>query len=235
MIDHKQFPTTAGVYAIWHVASERLYIGESINIRKRLYHHSKGYNSSTHLQNAIGHYGLDTFEAEVLVECDPLDCRRLEYIIAQQFVDSVYTLLNNMMPDAGVKVISATVETKAKLREASQIYRASLTPTQRVESARHAVMSMTPEQRSANGHNMGATYQASLTPVQRSENAYRASMSMTPEQRSENAYKAGKASAVRFAALSLEERAAFLAARGLATSEGIRRAKEARLALAGVN
>lgn len=62
--------TGAGVYEILCNVTQKVYIGSSRNIRKRLHNHinslRKGVHHSTHLQRAWDKYGEDNFELGIL-------------------------------------------------------------------------------------------------------------------------------------------------------------------------
>jgi group I intron endonuclease len=59
----------AGIYAIKHVVSGKVYIGQSVNIAKRIKSHRKEAEC-TYLRNAIKCYGWDAFEVCVLEKID---------------------------------------------------------------------------------------------------------------------------------------------------------------------
>lgn len=71
-----------GIYAITHRASGKKYVGQSINIDKRIYMHSRG-NTEHLISRAVQKYGFDAFDVEVLEECSrDLLGRREQYWIA---------------------------------------------------------------------------------------------------------------------------------------------------------
>ena len=57
-----------GIYKIECIANNKVYIGQSINIKRRLYDHKtrlrKGTHKNKHLQNAWNKYGEDNFTFE---------------------------------------------------------------------------------------------------------------------------------------------------------------------------
>lgn len=75
-----------GIYKIECIANNKVYIGQSINIKKRLYDHKtrlrKGTHKNKHLQNAWNKYGEDNFTFETLIQCDKdeLDDKEIFYI-----------------------------------------------------------------------------------------------------------------------------------------------------------
>ena len=58
-----------GVYLITHLATGRRYVGQSIDIDRRLVEHGAGRRESGHLAVAVNLYGWAEFEAIVLEEC----------------------------------------------------------------------------------------------------------------------------------------------------------------------
>lgn len=58
-----------GIYRITNTVNGKCYVGQSINIEKRLRQHKKGIDSNEHLQNSFKKYGMDKFEFEVIEEC----------------------------------------------------------------------------------------------------------------------------------------------------------------------
>ena len=75
-----------GVYCIENLANNKKYIGQSINIEDRWYHHRNSLRKNTHynehLQRAWNTYGEDSFSFYVLQECvvDELDLMEIYYI-----------------------------------------------------------------------------------------------------------------------------------------------------------
>jgi len=69
MSDHSKYPTEAGIYKLTCNNNGKIYIGKSVNIRKRLSDHkSSGKNSkrNCHFQNAVTKYGWNSFSVEIL-------------------------------------------------------------------------------------------------------------------------------------------------------------------------
>jgi group I intron endonuclease len=59
----------SGIYAIRHITDGKIYVGQSNNIRLRIYRH-KCHNNPTHIGRAIALYGWDTFEVLLLERVD---------------------------------------------------------------------------------------------------------------------------------------------------------------------
>jgi group I intron endonuclease len=75
--------TSPGIYAIRHVASGKVYVGSSVNMRKRVYEHARllglGRHKNAHLQAAFAKYGADAFEASIIERvADVADLYRVE-------------------------------------------------------------------------------------------------------------------------------------------------------------
>lgn len=78
---------TCGIYKIINVKNKKFYIGSSINIEKRKYHHinslRKDKHFNRHLQRAFNKYGEEWFEFSIIekeVELDKLTEREQYYI-----------------------------------------------------------------------------------------------------------------------------------------------------------
>lgn len=63
-------PPVSGIYKITCTANDKIYIGSSVNLKRRFQNHktalSRGDHSNCHLQSAWGKYGADAFIFEVL-------------------------------------------------------------------------------------------------------------------------------------------------------------------------
>ena len=77
----------SGVYEIENKLTGDIYIGSSVDIKKRWRSHQssfgKNYQHCTHLNNAIIKYGMDNFEFKIVATCHPRDI----YIVEQMFID----------------------------------------------------------------------------------------------------------------------------------------------------
>jgi len=91
-----------GIYMIENLVNHKVYIGSSIDIEKRILHHSTGVDgkyTSAHLRNAIIKYGFDNFVYDVLITCHP----DMLLYYEQQFLDAV-------VPDYNLSMIAGKVE-----------------------------------------------------------------------------------------------------------------------------
>lgn len=82
----------SGIYAIVNKINNKIYIGQSSNIRLRWRHHltdlRKNIHRSTYLNNAMNKYGLNNFYFIVLENCELRDLdKREKYWIEKQKVD----------------------------------------------------------------------------------------------------------------------------------------------------
>lgn len=70
----KEIKNKSGIYCIKNLKSNKVYIGQSINIRKRLIQHKceliNNKHSNPHLQNSFNKNTIDNFLFEVLEYCD---------------------------------------------------------------------------------------------------------------------------------------------------------------------
>lgn len=79
-------PRSSGIYIISNIKSKKVYIGQSQNIRKRLYDHrfklNAEYHCNPHLQASWNKYGEKAFKFEVLELCtvEQLDEREQHYL-----------------------------------------------------------------------------------------------------------------------------------------------------------
>jgi group I intron endonuclease len=63
-----------GIYKITNLIDKKIYIGSSINLENREYRHfwmlKKGIHDNSHLQNSFNKYGIQSFEFDIIEECD---------------------------------------------------------------------------------------------------------------------------------------------------------------------
>ena len=63
-----------GIYKITNTINGKCYIGQSVNIERRLEFHKKllsyGNHPNNHMQNSVNKYNIDNFTFEIIEECD---------------------------------------------------------------------------------------------------------------------------------------------------------------------
>lgn len=73
---------TVGIYKITNILDEKIYIGQTVNYRKRRTSHlsslKKGNHHNEHLQRAFDKYGESTFEIELIKECTAEELDEME-------------------------------------------------------------------------------------------------------------------------------------------------------------
>lgn len=68
-----QVPRTSGIYKIENKLNQKVYIGQSKDIRRRFYYHVNGTGCNPHLYRSFQKYGLENFTFEILKETYDLD------------------------------------------------------------------------------------------------------------------------------------------------------------------
>lgn len=68
---------TSGIYSITNLVNNHMYIGQSVDIDRRINQHisclTKNKHYNTYLQNAVNKYGIDNFTFNTIKECDKDD------------------------------------------------------------------------------------------------------------------------------------------------------------------
>lgn len=94
---------TIGIYRIFHVESGKSYVGQSVNVERRLNGHllqlSRGSHCNSRLQNAYSLYGKDSFAIEVLESCQKENLTEREQFWMDSYRQS--NGLYNLAPAAG--------------------------------------------------------------------------------------------------------------------------------------
>jgi group I intron endonuclease len=66
-------PSESGIYAIRNTINNKVYVGQSVNIKKRIQQHFSelidGHHHCFHLQSAFNKYGANSFENKILELC----------------------------------------------------------------------------------------------------------------------------------------------------------------------
>lgn len=76
MSNHSKYPNEAGIYKITCISNGKVYIGKSINLRKRINFHKsqvKKLRGMWYFQNALIKHGWESFEVEILEIFDNFD------------------------------------------------------------------------------------------------------------------------------------------------------------------
>lgn len=126
----KQLPTCPGIYLITNKVNNKHYVGQTINLRKRLLKH---LNDSTNndrvnhilLYKAFRKYGIDNFEVSILIQFEYsdnikciLDEKEIAYI--EEFKSYGELGYNQTIGgDAGVLGYKMTNEQREKIRQAA--------------------------------------------------------------------------------------------------------------------
>lgn len=112
--------TKVGIYLITNTEDGKVYLGSSINLKKRKYAHfnalQNGKHSNRHLQCAYDLYGVEAFQWEVLLY-SPKDISDKELKTLEDYYINFFNALN---PKYGYNFLSAdrhfvSEETKAKM------------------------------------------------------------------------------------------------------------------------
>lgn len=121
MIDLQSLPTSGGIYYLRNLNNNKIYIGKSVNIRKRISRHkgelSKNKHCNPHLQSAWNIDGCEGFTAGVLELCDKelLSQKEIDYISSYKASSMLY---GYNLTDGGEGSLGREVsaETREKIR-----------------------------------------------------------------------------------------------------------------------
>jgi group I intron endonuclease len=106
---------SSGIYIIENMDSGHAYIGQSINLTKRIRDHrsalKRGGHFNAHLQHAVNQTGIDNFSFRVLIECESFALDALEklYIFKYKIIGKSYNL-----DSGGNKQKTVSIETRTK-------------------------------------------------------------------------------------------------------------------------
>jgi len=118
--------TESGIYAIRHIESGKLYVGQAVHIANRWYQHrrklNRGVHHSRHLQNAWDKFGADAFAFEVLQAVDdPADLNRIEQEHLDRAESYCRTKGYNICREAGsCRGVEKSAEHRAKISAANK-------------------------------------------------------------------------------------------------------------------
>lgn len=107
-----------GIYKITNTINNKCYIGQSIDLTKRIAYHKRAlkgkYHENNHLQKAVKKYGINNFTYEILCECrvDELDELERMYIVQYDSIENGYNLETGGSSNKGMNE-----ETKKKISE----------------------------------------------------------------------------------------------------------------------
>jgi group I intron endonuclease len=93
----KELKKVSGIYAIAHNDSNKIYVGSSMDLSKRIINHIENRSSNIHLQHAINKHGLSNFTVYVLDVLPTNDTLSLEDLSATLIkMEQIYLdLFNN--------------------------------------------------------------------------------------------------------------------------------------------
>jgi group I intron endonuclease len=111
-----------GIYNIRNIINNKIYIGSSENLKKRLKDHLKELRANRHannkLQNAWKKYGEQSFLFEVILFCDKLDLIPNEQMFLDSYaIDQIY---NICLKAGNTKGYKHSKDTKRKIGESSR-------------------------------------------------------------------------------------------------------------------
>jgi len=81
-----------GIYKFTNKLSEKVYIGKSVDINRRIKGHLKESknNPTTPFHKALNKYGLNGFDFEILIECSPDDLNYWEQYYINYYKSNIY-------------------------------------------------------------------------------------------------------------------------------------------------
>jgi group I intron endonuclease len=112
----------SGIYAIKNRTNNKMYIGQSVNVRKRKSYHLWLLRTNNHfnpkLQSAFNKYGEENFEFVILEKCnkDELDDKEIKYINRYNTINDGYNICEGGEGSLG-RTLSE--ETKQKISNAN--------------------------------------------------------------------------------------------------------------------
>jgi group I intron endonuclease len=104
----------SGIYKIRNIITNDLYIGQTINLRKRKNSHfhylRKGKHDNSHFQNAFNKYGEANFKFEVILYCEWDELTRYEQELVNRLKPSYNLLLECVDSLKGYKLREETIK-----------------------------------------------------------------------------------------------------------------------------
>ena len=113
---------TCGIYMIQNKINNKMYIGQTVNIKERWKDHRAelrgGYHSNKHLQRSWDKYGEESFEFSILLECEESQLNTFEeYYIFELMTYDPWVGYNKTYGGDGCR---CTEETRKKMSEANK-------------------------------------------------------------------------------------------------------------------
>ena len=112
----------SGIYGILNRKNNKIYIGQSVNVKKRLENHksqlvhNKHFNN--HLQNSVNKYGINSFEFILLKHCKIQYLNRFEKLFIKKY-KSANPMYGYNLEDGGTVNHKVSDETKRKISKAN--------------------------------------------------------------------------------------------------------------------
>lgn len=121
------FPKSAGIYAIYNIITDTIYIGSSVNLYRRTKQHRTDLkcnrHPNEHLQRSYNKYGVDAFEMRLLelTEDDSKEnLHRLEQIWFDHAKSNFAAVFNERVVVESTRGLTHTAETREKIRQNSR-------------------------------------------------------------------------------------------------------------------
>lgn len=124
-LDIRKSDKHSGIYKIENKLNGKVYIGQSVNVFKRINVHRtnlrRGVHGNSHLQLSCNKYGEDTFTFEVLEFCgeDKLNEKEAKWIIHYNSTNKDFGY-NRMIPDPTQKKFRHSEKTKKQMSKRSK-------------------------------------------------------------------------------------------------------------------
>ncbi len=117
----EHLPQSSGIYLVKNRINNKIYVGQSIDIKRRITQHLKQTIAVGILHNAISRYGAENFEISILEECSPdqLDTQE-EYWIATLNATDRNIGYNICSKGGSRKGTTVSEESRARMRLAMQ-------------------------------------------------------------------------------------------------------------------
>lgn len=127
MMQMMHLTNNIGIYKITNTVNGKIYIGQSINLNKRIMGHksvlSKGKHQNSYLQHSFNKYGKDCFTFEIIEICesDNLNTRENYWIMLYKSHESEYGY-NMDIPTSGEKKRIVSKATGKKISDSKRMF-----------------------------------------------------------------------------------------------------------------